>query len=239
MFDIETDILMNQPIIAWHFITDSNWNEAEDSYRNIVEKGSLTAAAYRENPLLQELDVLAGDDQFLFLSLYPHVTNAYFPERNLDSFPPRIWGFGFSAIDLVYDFDAAIRREDYLHEYNVIAEKVKQEMREMGWDTTDYFDINKQFQLSFEELFFEEAQLFQEQNQVTGSQAIDYLMMVTEDCYTFRTTPLGELSDSRYQAGTRICNQFQRTEVIVPEELPVSEALIFVDDGELSWNLSS
>ena len=96
----------NRPIIAWHFLTDSDWEEAEESYLSILESGYLTAAAYRENPLLEELDRLAGDDQFLFLSLYPNVTSVYFPERGLEQFPPKVWGFGFDALELVYDYDA-------------------------------------------------------------------------------------------------------------------------------------
>ena len=182
----------NRPIIAWHFLTDSDWEEAEESYLSILESGYLTAAAYRENPLLEELDRLAGDDQFLFLSLYPNVTSVYFPERGLEQFPPKVWGFGFDALELVYDYDAAIRRKDYLQDYGLIKEEIRQQF---GADFDDWFEF-KDLSKDFQDIFSREARLFQQENQITGSQAVDYLIMAVEDCYRFRTTPLGSLKFS-------------------------------------------
>jgi len=208
------------PIIAWHILTDNSAWDRVRTFEDILEEGRLTAAKFRENPLLEPLDIMAGDNRFIFLGLAPSNIGTIFPELGYESFPDKVWGFGFDAVILIDD-DAIVRPKDLLDPYIRLYEYLEDTYQNEN-DT-----INS---------FVEEVEELQSRFELFGWRAREYLNDIWNKCYQAvfskeGTSVLETILDR--QIKYKGCSDFYDCEILVDSQLSLADALFAVKDGKI------
>lgn len=206
-------------IYCWHFVTEDDVFQRKRIFNQILHDGVLKSHTYLRNPKIQQLDILAGDDEYIFLGLSHYGIDVVLdPIR--DNYHPKLmgeYGFGFDATELINN-GALVRNEDFLREYEHIT---LQTLR----DYTDYSTCPEMYDADIMELLEtydllgaanEEMQRFAADNSLYGRDALEYIEEITDDCFSGH------------------CEPFFACELLYPEILPLNEFCIFmIENGHI------
>lgn len=213
-------------IYCWHLITeDSPWARKR-LFNDICEAdGELIASAFQgrmQNPKIQDLDKLAGDDEYIFLGLTPYNKDVMIKPVAKKFYSELIgeYGFGFDAVELI-KAGAILGKEDLLEDY-------RHEIRELFMSRgLGYYGLdNKNIILNLYQYdLIEEAEKILRacaaKKRLVGEEALEYLGELYDACIKHETSHL-------------TWDDYEECEILVPERLSLKDFCIFtIEDGEI------
>lgn len=254
---------MDSDIIVWHKITGpitdfiSIIKDGEIQPRQKFTLHKVAHSYYSDfkrklkkklkNPAISDLDVLAGDHNYVFLAMKPLHTTRYFPERfkNEDIFPEYYRGFGFSVYDLI-QYGAEVGTKDLLNEYRKAMESIIfKDILEKEKDLSEFYiksivsDIMTPVAYLYLqdhnllEKFEKDVKKIQKKYRYKGKRAWDYVQEIWKECHNNMIDGFGYVNtydkeSAKYCSGS---SKFGSAEILFPGALPISLAEYFIFDG--------
>lgn len=202
---------------------------------------------YEENVLMKPLDVVAGDDKYVFLGLVPwHRGEALFPEVYDRS--EELWsayGFGFEAPQLIRN-GAVVGITDLLQMYekkiNRVAEaiftdyltkkwgdEVSAELKAASFVRDTRYDELVQYIGAYGGMPFlqREFKKDQEEHRLSGEAALRYILAVWWRCYK----AMEEDPTNIHNKHCGISSPISQAEILFPGPIPLEWAKYYIYDG--------
>lgn len=248
-----------EDIIAWHKITgnipdflavlESGFIKPSGaSGLKISQIGLRRAAIYKQkynirkkNPLINPIDILAGDGNKVFLALYPLSTTYYFPERYLKRkiFGDHYQAIGFPLTTLIND-GAEVGKEDLAPKYrSVFTEVIVNNLdgnistpifNNITNDFDAFYPIAKEFGLVGK--IEQEMKRVQDKYRFKGEAALDYIDQVVAECWDAITDDPYEFSEEQLRK-CGASSKFNSVEILYPGPLSLDLAEYVIVEGKV------